>query len=72
MHPYLYRNVITPRVEQHPKKYSTSPISFQFIQMFQSRKHHLLTRLFDLACKKNLVQNRVDLVPILSLVSVST
>lgn len=29
--------------------------------MFQSRKHHLFARLLNLACKEDLVQNRIDL-----------
>lgn len=35
--------------------------------MFESREYDLLARLFDLACEKDLVENRVDLDPKVSM-----
>jgi hypothetical protein len=35
---------------------------FQLVQMLQPRKNHLLAGLLDLARKKHLVQDRIDLI----------
>lgn len=68
MHPYLFVSqydipVALPLicVTVHATTILGSNPSLQFIQMLQSRKHYLLTRLFDLAREKDLVQNCVDL-----------
>lgn len=38
--------------------------SLQLIQMLQPRQDHLLTRLLNLPCQKDLIENRINLVEI--------
>jgi hypothetical protein len=46
--------------------------SLQLVQVFKSRKHNLLTRLLNLAGKKDLVQDSVDLTIAESVQSLNT
>lgn len=42
-----------------------SIISLQFVQMLQPRQHNLLTRLLDLTRQEYLIENGIDLFPMI-------